>query len=190
MGRVMFMAMPSPAVQAAVLQAVDVYGVRQQLGRSLFAPSNWHQSFSERVFDASTAQIDALLAVGQGLIAPGGTLRFDRIDWSTNQTGRIHCTLRGPAANRQAMLPLLTILRGRLHAAGFADIATGVTAHLTLSYGAPTVQPRLTLPTPIDWTFDELLLVSGEGQPYHYRVLGRWPLLPDPDPPATQLGLF
>ena len=186
----MFMAMPSPALQATVLQSLESYGVRQQLGRSLFAPTNWHQSFSERVFDASAAQIEALCEVGQGVVAPGGTLRFDRIDWSANQAGRIHCTLRGPASNRQAMLPLLTALRARLQAAGFAEIATGVTAHLTLSYDAPSVQSRLSLPEPIDWTFDELLLVSGEGQPYHYRVLGRWPLLPDPDPPATQLGLF
>jgi len=50
--------------------------------------------------------------------------------------------------------------------------------------------PTVRLPEPLRWTIDELLLVVGHGRPYRYDVLGRWPLLPERDPPPVQIGLF
>ena len=66
----------------------------------------------------------------------------------------------------------------------------GHTAFFDEWRNAPRLLPRLRLAQPVWWAYDELRLVLGTGQPYHYQVLGRWPLLPDPDPPQTQQPLF
>ena len=186
----MFMLQPDAPVRAALEQMLVSTGLGAQLGESLFAPGNWHQSLSERIYDPSPAQIEALLAVGAAVQAPGSSLCLDRIDSALDAKGRIQVTLRGPAHNKTSLMPVLTALRAQLHAAGFGALATGITAHTTLSYNAPRLLPRLRLAQPVWWAYDELRLVLGTGQPYHYQVLGRWPLLPDPDPPQTQQPLF
>jgi hypothetical protein len=81
-------------------------------------------------------------------------------------------------------------IRTTLADAGHAAIATGVSPHITLSYCARDTLEKIALDPPLAWTIDELLLVIGGGQPYAYEVIGRWPLLPETDPPATQMGLF
>ena len=188
--RLMFMLQPDAPVRAALEQMLVSTGLGAQLGESLFAPGNWHQSLSERIYDPSPAQIQALLAVGAAVQAPGSSLCLDRIDSALDAKGRIQVALRGPAHNKTSLMPVLTALRAQLHAAGFGALATGITAHATLSYNAPRLLPRLRLAQPVWWAFDELRLVLGTGQPYHYQLLGRWPLLPDPDPPQTQQPLF
>ena len=82
------------------------------------------------------------------------------------------------------------VSRTTLADAGHAAIATGVSPHITLSYCARDTLEKIALDPPLAWTIDELLLVIGGGQPYAYEVIGRWPLLPETDPPATQMGLF
>lgn len=47
--------MPPPAVRMAIEQAAREYGILDALGRSLFAPGNWHQSLSERIFAPNDA---------------------------------------------------------------------------------------------------------------------------------------
>lgn len=188
--RLIFMLQPGAAVRAALERMLDDTGLGAQLGQALFAPANWHQSLSGRIHDPAPAQIEALLAVGAAVLAPGSSLCLDRIDSALDAEGRIQVALRGPAHNKTSLLPVLTALRGQLHAAGFGHLANGITAHTTLSYNAPRLLPRLRLAEPVWWCFDELRLVLGTGQPYHYQVLGCWPLLPDPDPPPTQNRLF
>ena len=188
--RLMFMLQPDAGVRAALEQLLVDTGLDVQLGESLFAPANWHQSLSERIYDPTPAQVDGLLAVGAAVQATGSSLCLDRIDSALDDKGRIQVTLRGPGHNKASLLPVLTALRGQLHSAGFAAIATGVTAHLTLSYHAPRLLPRRRLPEPLWWSFNELRLVLGNGHPYRYDVLGRWPLQPDPAPPQIQSRLF
>lgn len=186
--RILFMALPPPAVRTAITAALQAHGALAQLGRRLFTPDNWHQSLSGRIFAPTPAQVECLLAVGAGLQAPACTLQHNRIDSAPDQHGRIHLTLRGASA--ASLAPLLSALQQSLQQAGQGAIATGVTPHTTLSYDAPAVLPTIRLASPIRWTIDELLLVSGGGSPYRYDVLGRWPLLPERDPPPVQIGLF
>ena len=71
-----------------------------------------------------------------------------------------------------------------------AITATGVTPYVTLSYGAPEMLEKIDVSPVIDWTLDEIMLVIGGGQPYRYEVIGRWPLLPEIDPPQQQFDMF
>jgi hypothetical protein len=90
----------------------------------------------------------------------------------------------------KAFTALSQQLRRSLCDAGFANIATGVTPHMTLSYGAPEPLNKVVLDPPIAWTITELKLAIGGGSPYSYEIIGRWPLLPEIEPSAIQLGLF
>lgn len=168
---------------------VAAHGLDRRLRGAMFAPGNWHQSWSERVFDPTPAECDALLQVGARVRAHACTLPFNRIDSSGDEPGRIHWTLRArgrPAAFDAAAACIRTTLAD----AGHAAIATGVSPHITLSYCARDTLEKIALDPPLAWTIDELLLVIGGGQPYAYEVIGHWPLLPETDPPATQMGLF
>ncbi|MBD8882386.1 hypothetical protein IHE49_18040 [Rhodanobacter sp. 7MK24] len=103
--------------------------------------------------------------------------------------GRIHWTMRARGVPK-AFAALLQEVRGRLCDAGFDRIATGVTPHMTLSYCARDTLDKIVLEPPVAWTIDALCLAIGGGDPYRYDIIGRWPLLPEIDPPATQPGLF
>ncbi len=89
-----------------------------------------------------------------------------------------------------AFKELLAAVRRQLIDAGFDQIATGVSPHVTLSYKAPRAFDKIPLDPAISWTIDTLCLVIGGGDPYGYEVVGSWPLLPELDPPATQSSLF
>lgn len=188
--RLFFAAMPPATVRLAIEAAARKHGVLDALGSRLFAAYNWHQSLSERIFDPTAAQVEQLRAVGAAVQAHAATVTYTRIDSAANLSGRIHVTLR--AGSTAAFKPLLGAVQQALQQAGQGAIATGVTPHVTLSYAAPALLPTVRLPEPLRWTMDELLLVlgHGRGRDYRYDVLGRWPLLPERDPPPTQMGLF
>ncbi|MET0892376.1 MAG: hypothetical protein ABWY01_02270 [Pseudoxanthomonas sp.] len=167
---------------------VDI-GLVRELGDTMVASQNFHQSFSERIFRPTAEQLDALSGVGARISAPGGTLQFNRIEGPNLHAGRLHCTLRAKGMPK-AFLALRQEVQRRLIQAGFEEIATGVTPHLTLSYEAPHSFDNIQLDPPIPWTIVELCLVIGGGNPYRYEVIGRWPLLPELDPPIVQPALF
>lgn len=187
--RLFFAAMPPPAALDAMRTTVRAHKLDMRLGRELFDPDNWHQSLSERIFNPDDAQCAALLALGQTIRAHACTLSFNRIDSQLTDKGRIQWTLRA-RGRPKAFDALQGSVRQALQQAGFAAMATGVTPHVTLSYGAPEMLEKITLAPTIDWTLDELLLVIGAGKPYRYEIIGRWPLLPEIDPPQRQLGMF
>ncbi|GAB3791948.1 2'-5' RNA ligase family protein [Dyella agri] len=187
--RLFFLAMPPPAWVDDTLVRLARLGVDKRLRSALFAPANWHQSFSERIFSPTEEECAALLQVGSAVSASACTLHFNRIDGSGDLPGRIHWTMRARGVPKP-FAALLQEVRGRLCDAGFDRIATGVTPHMTLSYCARDTLDKIVLDPPIAWTIDELCLVIGGGDPYRYDVIGRWPLLPEIDPPATQSGLF
>ncbi|MEO8365901.1 MAG: hypothetical protein ABI538_06800 [Pseudoxanthomonas sp.] len=52
----------------------------------------------------------------------------------------------------------------------------GNTPHLTISYGAWSGMDNRPKIAPVEWVIDEVLLLEGGGDPYHYKIPGRWPL--------------
>lgn len=187
--RAFFAALPSHSVVAAMQAVVHTHKLDLRLGRDLFAPDNWHQSLSERIFDPNDADITSLMAVGDAIRGHACTLSFNRIDSQLTQAGRIQWTLRA-RGKPKAFEDLKSVVQARLKDAGHHDIATGVTPHVTLSYGAPEMLEKIDVSPAIDWTIDEILLVVGGGKPYRYEIIGRWPLLPEVDPPQVQMGMF
>jgi 2'-5' RNA ligase len=187
--RVFFMAMPTPAWVSDTLARLARLGLDKRLRGALFTPGNWHQSFSERIFSPTQEECAALLRVGSAVSASACTLQFNRIDGRADVPGRIHWTMRARGVPK-AFAALLQEVRSRLGHAGFGRIATGVTPHMTLSYGARDPLDKIVLDPPVAWTIDELCLAIGGGDPYCYDIIGRWPLRPEIDIPATQPGLF
>ncbi|MEJ2791661.1 MULTISPECIES: hypothetical protein [unclassified Pseudoxanthomonas] len=172
-----------------MLQRFISIGLIRELGTTLFPSGNWHQSFSERIFDPTTRDRDALLRVGDRISARACTLLFNRIEGPDLAAAKQHCTLRA-YGKPKAFLELLASVQRSLADAGFSQIATGVTPHITLSYRATRTFDSVPLAPAISWTIDTLCLVIGSGDPYRYEVIGRWPLLSELDPPATQPSLF
>lgn len=187
--RALLIAMPPWQTSEAIDTCIARHGLGRRLGNALSPTANRHQSFSERILSPTRDECDALLRVGASISANSCTLHFNRIDGSGDEPGKIHCTMRA-YGRPKTFDALAQAVRTHLEQAGFAAIATGVTPHITLSYCAREVIDRIELDPPIPWTIDELLLVIGGGEPYHYDIIGRWPLLPEIDPPAMQTSLF
>lgn len=187
--RLFFACMPPPAVVDYIHVLLGRLGLVKRLGSALFVPANLHQSFSERIFLPTDEDCAALLQVGAAVSASSCTLHFNRIVGPARMPDPIHWTMRARGVP-PAFAALLQEVQSRLVQAGFGHIATGVTPHMTLSYRAPEPLDKIVLDPLIPWTIDELCLVIGGGHPYRYDIIGRWPLLPEIDPPATQPGLF
>jgi 2'-5' RNA ligase len=187
--RLFFAAMPPPVLVDYIGALLDRFGLPQRLGRALFAPANLHQSFSERIFLPTDEDCAALMQVGAAVSAASCTLHFNRIVGPASTSGPIHWAMRARGVP-PAFTALLQAIQSRLVQAGLGHIATNITPHMTLSYHAPQPLDKIVLEPPIRWTIDELCLVIGGGHPYRYDIIGRWPLLPEIDPPATQAGLF
>ena len=187
--RMFFACMPPPAVVDYIHVLLGRLGLVKRLGSALFVPANLHQSFSERIFLPTDEDCAALLQVGAAVSASSCTLHFNRIVGPARMPDSIHWTMRARGVP-PAFAALLQEGQSRLVQAGFGHIATGVTPHMTLSYRAPEPLDKIVLDPLIPWTIDELCLVIGGGHPYRYDVIGRWPLLPEIDPLATQPDLF
>ena len=187
--RLFFAAMPPSDVVAAIREVLGRHGLEQWLGSRLFAPGNWHQSLSERKFDATRTDIALLRSVGERILTHACTLQFNRIDSSLTPSGKHYVTLRAKGKPK-AFEAINQTVQKALRAANYHDMATAVTAHTTLSYDAPSLIDKIDIDPSISWTINELLLVLGNGNPYRYEVIDRWPLLPERDPIVTQTGLF
>ena len=189
MPRIFFASLPSAAWSKEALQRFNPLGLMGELGTALFPSGNWHQSFSERIFDPTTMERDALLRVGDRISAHACTLLFNRIEGPDLSAPKRHCTLRA-YGKPKAFQRLLSAVQRPLIDAGFGQIATGVTPHITLSYRAPRAFKNIPLEPEIPWAIDTMFLVIGGGDPYGYEIVGSWPLLPELDPPITQSSLF
>lgn len=190
--RLLFLALPPPQVVEAIRSAMARDRLEQRLGRCLFAPSNWHQSLSERIYSPTAQECDAMLPVGAAIAASAHacTLEFNRINSQVDPEGRIHWTLQGHGLPKP-FEALRTHVRRQIEIAGETRMLHNPSPHITLSYGAAEpLQQTIQVDPWVRWTIDELLLVIGGGKPYAYEIVGRWPLLPEIDPPATQMDLF
>jgi len=173
--RLLFIAKPPPEVLDAMQATVMERGLDARLGREMFSAKNWHQSLSDRNFDASERSRQQMLRAGARVRAHVCTLALNRIrgqgsDISTHWA--YHA--RGKPANFTA---LVDAVRAALREEGVGS-ENGHTPHVTISYEAPDQLKTIHI-TPIPWTINEILLVKGGGNPYRYHELGRWPLLPD-----------
>lgn len=186
--RVFFAAMPDAGVADAIEMPVRKHRLDVRLGPEFFARDNWHQSLSERIYRPTRDECASLLAVGEGIRTHACTLSFNRIDSRLTDKGRIQWTLRARGVPK-AFEALQGAVREALRPS-HPVMATGTTPHITLSYGAPEMLEKINLSPTIEWTLRELLLVVGGGSPYRYDIIGRWPLLPEIDPPQVQLGMF
>ncbi|WFC41986.1 hypothetical protein [Pseudoxanthomonas sp. SE1] len=168
-----------------MLQRFISIGLIRKLGTALFPSGNWHQSFSGRVFDPTTRDRDALLRVGDRISAHACTLLFNRIEGPDLATAKQHCTLRA-YGNPKAFQELLASIQRSLTDAGFGQIATGVTPHITLSYRATSPFDNIPLTPAIklgqQWPAPDNLVAIGIPATNH-QAQGI-------DPPATQSSLF
>ena len=187
--RLFFATMPPPALVEYIGALRERLGLDKRLGSALFALANLHQSLSERIFSPTDEDCASLLRVGAAVSASSCTLDFNRIEGPAGLPGHIHWRMSAYGVPK-AFTALLKEVQKRLAEAGFGHIATGVTPHMTLSYCAREPLDKIVLDPSIRWTIDELCLVIGGGHPYRYDIIGRWPLLPEIDPPITQPDLF
>jgi 2'-5' RNA ligase len=187
--RAFFAVMPGAAWARGIGTRLMEAGLDKRLGDALVPLENLHQSLSASIRSPSEMVRSALLGVGEAICARSFTMYFNRIEGRAIEPGNIQCTMRARGVPK-AFTALLKEVQACLVQAGFGHIATGVTPHMTLSYRAPEPLDKIVLDPLIAWTIDELCLVVGGGHPYRYDIIGRWPLLPEIDPPATQPGLF
>lgn len=166
--------------------------VEQRLGGRLFAPSNWHQSLSERIRRPTARECATMLSTGAEIAASAHacTLEFNRITSRVDPEGKIQWTLHSHGLPK-CFDALRKSVRDKVEEVGELRMVHNPSPHITLSYSASEeLRETIWLDMPVRWTIEELLLVIGDGDPYRYEVIGRWPLLPEKDPPATQMGLF
>ena len=187
--RIFFAILPSAQWRAEALQRLVELGLESALGGEMFSPENWHQSLSERIFNPTAAQCERLQRVGASISAHACTLQFNRIEGPDLKSGHQHCTLRAFGVPK-AFKALHEAVKAALVEADFAEIATGVTPHITLSYRAKRSFANIAIEPPIPWALSDLCLIVGGGDPYRYKVIGRWPLLRELDPPVAQEELF
>ena len=177
--KLLFMAQPPASVLAQMRGAVARRGLDRHLGRTMFAPSNWHQSLSMRLpADAR----DVLRHVGSRVHVPAFTLTFRRL----LRRGKLWLL---PADSSAPFDRLIAAIRADL-----PPCHSGMPnnhPHVTVCYCADTGDNRPAEDAgPLFWRIDELCLVEGGGSPYHYEVIDRWPLLPAPPGAEMQQPLF
>lgn len=183
--RLLLIAQPQPAVRSAMINAVATSGLDELLKDVLFAPGNWHQSLSGRYPDTSHFR-QTLLGAGNRISASAFSMFFNRITSEGNRVGAIQYGFRG-MGNPKGLQDLLLAVRHSLLEEGIEE-SMGHRPHATISYFAHARAEPCAI-EPIEWKVDEVRLVQGGGQPYHYRVLAHWNLLPPQVQSSSQLEL-
>jgi 2'-5' RNA ligase len=182
-----FIAKPPPKVLAAMTNDVSNSGLDALLGSRMFAPENWHQSFSMSCSGGPELR-DALLRVGARISAAAFTMTLNGIR-GLDGPPPIHWEF---VAQRRPVGfdAVRASISAGLADEGFDELH-GRRPHVTISYRAAHPLPRTKI-SPIPWKIDEILLVEGGGgHPYRYVVIERWPLLPTAlDPVDFQYSLW
>lgn len=180
--RLLLVAMPDAATRRALEASFSSIGLHAQLGGDLFAPGNWHQSFSDRYND--TAENRRLLTeVGAAVSAAPFVLGFNRFQCSGGPR-QFHWSLK-PSKTPDGFKLLQDAVKAAL-AARRLDDDINHSAHVTVSYWAKFKAENRPIP-PVLWKIGELMLVRGGGEPYEYLELARWPLSAAPE---GQLDFF
>ena len=180
------MAQPSPGTLALLQQVIRSHGFDKLLGATMSAPGNWHQTLSVR-YRNEQEYVEKLLRACGKIVAEQASVTFNRIAGPSGLAGeRMHWEFRG--SHSKSLTTLLAAIQSSLETEGIAD-HKGDRPHITISYFAPTPLESISF-APITWVIDEIFLVRSGGRPFHYEILGRWPLLPPKTPVIQQLRLF
>lgn len=175
--RLLFIARPDARMREAFDTVTREHGIQARVGLALFPLVNWHQTLSDRFIDTPEARAKLLRAGGQ-VQAEGFTLALDQWRIAPNARDSANVDLRCS----QPSAPLACLFAGLRRAMGEQGLESGAdpVPHVTLSYRFAHHARRLEVRPvrPIQWTIDSFELVVGGGDPYRYRMLGRWPLRP------------
>lgn len=171
-----FGALVPEAVRLEIVAAMERHIGADAVSAARFAPRNYHQSFSERFFDAG--DVAALRRAGKRVDAVSFTMTLDR--WQCSLGPPVYWSIK-PRHQNQEFDWLKSALGDALRAENLPSRCPS-RQHVTLSYGAPYTFEAQTV-EPIVWTLDTLMLLRGGGDPYGYEPVEQWPLRP----PLAQL---
>lgn len=185
--RCLLLGKPSTAACQRLHGELKRLGLAARLADDFFAPTNWHQSLSDR-FEDEPLMVEQLRGAGRKISARAVKFRMDRVESQPGPDGT-HWAFR-PDRTPEDFVQLLK----SVGAATFA--LTGrkpawPSAHLTISYWASEHLRRMVQIEPVEWLLDEVLLVRGGGRPYHYELIDSWRLqAPRLETVGEQLPLF
>ena len=174
--RLIFMVQPKSEVRSAMRTVVTENALAALLGDRMFPAQNWHQSLSNRRWEEPGLR-EKMLRAGVRVLAHTFTMTLDGFSSGKlrDHTRPIHWAFEAKHPPK-GFADLLAAVKSALSAEGLVE-KTSHTAHVTVSYRAPHQLAAVAM-NPIHWTIDTLQLVLGGGSPYHYEVLGQWPLMP------------
>ena len=164
---------PLPAtVRYALRASLDEAGVLAMLGDALSPARLWHQSLSPDFVDTPDMR-RRLLAAGSRFDAAAVAITYDQVRYARHEAGELRCSV-APTGAQTAFDALQDTLLAALIA---EDIVAEHrrTAHVTLSYHAPSQAPTRRI-RPVTWWLDTIELVAPGGTPYRYDTLARWTL--------------
>lgn len=182
------MGVPSAAACQSLAAELERLGLKARLGDDLFAPSNWHQSLSDRFADKPHI-VEQLRSAGATLTARSVRFRLDRIESQVGPDG-VHWAFR---ADQQVPADFASLLQslGAAITATTGRQPVRPTAHVTISYWTREHLRRMVQIEPVEWVLGEVLLVRGGGRPYHYEIIDSWQLAPPRvEPVGEQFPLF
>jgi len=187
--RLLFMILPPAEIREALSTAFERTGLMSELGDALFAPTNWHQSVSDRYADIA-ANRERLRDAGAAVRAAPFLMSFERLGSRGKTAGvDLHWEFQSRRKKVDGLIQLIDTLNARL-ADQQMDAGGGHTPHITVSYRAPRVLETTELGTPVLWRVEDFVLARGGGFPYRYEVLDRWPLTGVPQTASGQQLLF
>ncbi len=170
-----FMAMLPPEVRERLRHVALACGWMEQ-AEGMFDARHWHQSLSSPM-DLRSGLVERMLAAGRHIEAERVSLLFNRIAGPPSGADKTHWAFR-TQGRPHAFDALVTSVRTALLHQGLED-PSGHAPHITISYRAPHAIATQWI-APIAWRIDEVSLVQGGGEPFHYETLARWPLRPTP----------
>lgn len=145
---------------------------RMLAGDRAVRPANLHLTL---VFLGATPleRLVCYEAALRGLQVPCLELRLDRIGYFR----RPRVLWLGPAATPPALQALVDDLGARLGVCGFTLEARPFRPHITLARKFPGPAPDTSLPEPLSWTVDHVVLAESltRENGAHYQVVRRWP---------------
>ncbi len=167
--RCLLLGKPSAFACQRLSAELDRASLTARLGKDLFAPTNWHQSLSDR-FEDHPLIVEQLRRALRQIAARAVIFRMDRIESQPGPDGE-HWAFRAERTPADLDLLLQSVGAATVAATGCKPVR--LTAHVTISYWAQESLRRMVQIEPVEWVLDEILLVRGGGRRYHYEVIDR-----------------
>ena len=131
--RLLFMILPPAEIREALSAAFERTGLMSELGDALFAPTNWHQSVSDRYADIA-ANRERLRDAGAAVRAAPFLMSFERLGSRGKTAGvDLHWEFQSRRKKVDGLIQLIDTLNARL-AEQQMDAGGGHTPHITVSW--------------------------------------------------------